>query len=1009
LISIEAIIFLFNYWHEVDDQIEQLNTMHQTAIIKVLNRYEHMINAIYEERYHLPDIAALLKKANTTDKTKQAKLRNQLYHQFIRSFKNLEPKGIRTLQFILPDGRSFLRFDHPDQYGSHILNKRPILQQVLKGFPQNNLLENDPSCLCYYFAFPINDEQEIVGIIEFMVPFDTIRYSLANNAGFNTHHQLILWRDLFGPTSDLKPQKQIRSFSVNQGSSAEPAIDKDPQQSILSKIETQLSANPQVWQQLKQGNDYSTEICLQSNHCYVVSLNAIPNSHQHNVGYILSYTAMKTTRFLRSSHLTLFLLGALLILITLYLFHRWLQTTQRLRTITDHMAEGMYVIDISGKILYVNPTACLVLDYKKYQLLGQFAHDKFHCQPDGIPLASQNYELLHHTMQGEQYNSDGEHFKCRNGNIIRVSVVSSPFWNAHRLSGSVVLFRDITQDYEIKKRQQRSEVALSTLAEGVMVTNARGDIEAVNRAFSEITGYEEHEVLGKKPNILKSGHHDETFYTTLWSQLISKGRWEGEIWNRRKNGQIYPEFLRITSVTDKEGKVTDYVATFSDVTEKRQHEQQLQKLAYTDPLTQLHNRAAFVEMFERVLAHAERHGTRCALLYLDLDRFKKINDTLGHMFGDKLLIEIAKRLNQAVRVDDEVARLGGDEFIVLLEDIHQDNAPARVARKIVSLLGQPIQLDPHILHVTTSVGIAIYPQDGQDTNTLLKNADAAMYMAKREGRNGFHYFTEAMAKKEHNRFKLEIDLHTALLNDEFFLRYQPKINLYTYEMVGLEALLYWQHPMRGILSAGEFLSVAQDAGVTRDISNWVINESCDQMLAWLDQGFEPGRLGINIDSQTFNSNDAYDQICRTVELTGVSPHRVELEISESGLLDKPFDDPLWEQLVELGFTLSIDDFGMGESSLYRLKHLPVNTLKIDKSFIRDIESDEDDRSIIRTVISMGQSLSLNILAEGVENNNQLEFLKNVGCHEAQGYLFCKPKSAEAITDMLSNERIHSVG
>ncbi|MET0050004.1 MAG: GGDEF domain-containing phosphodiesterase, partial [Candidatus Thiodiazotropha sp.] len=332
------------------------------------------------------------------------------------------------------------------------------------------------------------------------------------------------------------------------------------------------------------------------------------------------------------------------------------------------------------------------------------------------------------------------------------------------------------------------------------------------------------------------------------------------------------------------------------------------------------------------------------------------------------------------------------------------NAPARVARKIVSLLGQPICLEPHVLHVTTSVGIAVYPEDGQDANTLLKNADAAMYMAKREGRNGFHYFTEAMAKREHNRFKLEIDLHSALLNEEFLLRYQPKVDLHNDRIIGVEALLYWQHPQQGLLSAGEFLSVAHDAGVMRDITNWVINASCDQMLSWLDQGLDPGRLAINIDALTFNSSDAYDQICRTVELTGVSPHHVELEVSENGLLDKPFDDPLWRQLTDLGFTLSIDDFGTGESSLYRLKHLPVTTLKIDQSFVRDIETDEDDRSIIRTVIRMGQSLGLRILAEGVENERQHQFVRDLGCDEAQGYFYSKPREAEKITVLLEQAR-----
>jgi diguanylate cyclase (GGDEF)-like protein/PAS domain S-box-containing protein len=663
----------------------------------------------------------------------------------------------------------------------------------------------------------------------------------------------------------------------------------------------------------------------------------------------------------------------------------------------------MYVANTKNKIVYVNPTTCSILKYSKKQLLGQDVHDLLHCDDQGKPLQSQTCTIQCHALRGEKYSSDDEHFRCRDGRVIRINMTSSPIWSNGILTGSVVLFRDITQEHEISVRQRRSEVALSSLAEGVMVTDTSGHIEAVNRAFSVITGYEEREVLGKKPSLLKSGQHNEAFYQEMWNRLILDGQWEGEVWNRRKSGQIYPERLRISSVLSEAGNVTAYVATFSDVTEQRQHEVQLQNLAYTDPLTKLHNRTAFMEMFGHALAHAKRRHKRCALLYLDLDRFKKINDTLGHDIGDKVLIESAQRLNQAVRNEDEVARLGGDEFIILLEDIRQDDAPARVARKIVSLLCQPIDLAPHTLHVTASVGISIYPDDGNDTTTLLKNADTAMYMAKREGRNGYHYFTQAMAEKEESRYKLEIDLHAALMNDEFCLRYQPKVNLYTGKTIGFEALLFWHHPDRGLLSAGDFLSVAHDAGVMRDITNWVINEACNQMLVWLDQGLDPGRMAINIDTHTFNSDDAYDQICRTIELTGVSPKRIELEIAESGLLEKPFDDPFWGQLVELGFTLSIDDFGTGVSSLYRLKHLPVTTLKIDQSFTWGIEHDEEHRTIIQTVIAMGKNLGLNILAEGVENHRQLHFLCEIGCDEGQGHLFSKPQPAVAVTELLTSD------
>ncbi|MEW8281001.1 MAG: EAL domain-containing protein [Candidatus Thiodiazotropha taylori] len=1004
LIGLQAGLLLFDYWREIDHQLERAEATRQTVITTVLKSYRRIIEVFHKERFNQPPTASLLAKAANSDEQQQVELRKRLYQRFITSYKHLQQEGIHGLQFILPDGRIFLRFDEPGQFGDVILEHRPMLKGALSGFPQGGVLEYDPASPSHRFAFPILHQDQVVGIIDFGVAFEAIRKTLRQLSTMQeTHFLLVLKRELYETVTNPQLNPAYRTTRINPGLLLEVTRQSHDQLSSLNKIEAQLETKAPLHLALDQNQAFTEEICIKADECFIVSLQALWDNRQMASGYILSYSAVTELRNLRSKHLTLFLIGIILTSLALYAFNHWLQTTRRLQTISDHMAEGMYVTDTKGYINYVNPKACNILSYKKHQLLGQNAHQLFHCNEQGKSLADQPCMILQHNLSGDHCHSEELHFKCRDGRTIRTSIVCSPIWSNGSLAGSVVLFRDITREHETKRRQYRSDVALSSLAEGVMVTDADAKIEAVNKAFSQITGYQEEEVLGKRPNFLKSGQHDDLFYEEMWDRLILDGHWEGEIWNRRKNGQIYPELLRITSVVGEAGNVSSYVATFSDVTEKRRHEMELHNLAYTDPLTQLHNRAAFLEMFDHALAHTERRNTRCALLYLDLDRFKKINDTLGHDMGDKVLQISAERLNQAVRNNDEVARLGGDEFIVLLEDIHHDDAPARVARKIISLLSQPINLEPHTLHITTSIGIAIYPDDGDDTTTLLKNADAAMYMAKREGRNGYHYFTKAMAKKEENRFKLEIDLHTALMNDEFLLRYQPKVDLYSGETTGFEALLYWQHPQRGLLSAGEFLSVAHDAGVMREITHWVINEACSQMQSWLDQGLNPGRMAINIDTHTFNSSDAYDQICRTVEMSGVSPHSIELEIAESGLLEKPFDDPFWDQLVKLGFTLSIDDFGTGVSSLYRLKRLPVTTLKIDQSFIQNIEHDEQDRSIICTVIAMGKSLGLKILAEGVENHRQLHFLSEIGCDEGQGHLFSKPQPPLMITDLLSSD------
>ncbi|MEJ2609002.1 MAG: EAL domain-containing protein [Candidatus Thiodiazotropha sp.] len=1005
LVSIEAVILLYNYWREIDNHLQLLDTTQQTAFASSLDSYQRLIEVFYEERFNLLPTATLLEQAASAEKNQQATLRNQLYQRFLSSYENLQRKGIQTLQFVLKNGESFLRFNHPDRYGDQIADKRPMLNSALHGRSQGGILENSWGYPCFHFTFPIMGEQDVAGAVDFGVSFVAIRDALLRSITTgDIQYHFILKQDLLESITFPPSKALFRPSQIGPDYLLEKTESGSSQSTNLHKIESFLHSDPAAREALANGDKLSTKLCISFDGCYAINLQALRDSRQRIAGYILSYSPMRVLQHLRGSYQTIFFLGCLLTLITLYLFHRWLQITQRLRTISDHMAEGMYVEDIHGKILYANPTASKILKYSNKQLLGKKSQQLIQCNKEGSAVDSNQCLLQKSTLRGETYKSDDEHFRCQDGTLIRVSIVSSPYWINGNIYGAVVLFRNITKEYEIKKRQHRSDVAINTLAEGVIVTDQHGNIEAINQAVTEITGYMEHEVLGKNPRLMNSGRHNKAFYAAMWGQLTIEGHWEGEIWNRRKNGQIYPAHLRIISVLDEHGNISEYVGIFNDITEKRRHEQELHKLAYTDPLTKLHNRTSFLEMFGHALAHAERRRSRCALLYLDLDRFKKINDTLGHIIGDKVLIETAQRLNRAVRNNDEIARLGGDEFIVLLEDIHQDDAPARVARKIISLLRQPIFHDPHTLHITASVGIAIYPEDGKDSTTLLKNADSAMYMAKREGRNSFHYFTQAMAAKEDNRFKLEIDLHTALMNDEFLLRYQPIVNLTTGETTGLEALLHWQHPQRGLLCAGEFLDLAHDAGVMRDITNWVITESCGQMLDWLDDKLEPGRITINIDSHTFNSSDAYDQICRTVEMTGVSPHRVELEISERGLLEKPLDDPLWEQFVNLGFTLSIDDFGTGESSLYRLKHLPVSALKIDNSFVQDIESDENNRSIVRTIIAMGKSLGLKILAEGVENQQQLSFLCEMNCNEAQGFLFSKAQPAETITQLLSSNR-----
>ncbi len=1003
LVILLALVLQANYGREVQARQGFIQRSQERALDSRLRSYQGLLEVLHENLFNRPQVTAVMVQALVADVDEQARLRAKLYRDYYPTFEVLKRDDFRELQLVLADGRSFLRFNRPDLYDDVITRQRPLLEKVLQGAVHGAVLENGRVYPGFRFAFPLRDDGHVVGAVDFCLSFEAIRRALTDSeerADIYTQFMVrkTLYESVSHPSSRLlfREAEISRDFVVERGgeglSKPTPAI---------QWLQLELHQDSKVQQSLREGRPLADVRCRGLGDCHVALLRPVMDSRDRPAAYIFSSIPVPEVDHLRRSHLGAFSVGALLILLAVVSGRRWLDSTRRLQTISDHMAEGMYVMDEVGKIIYVNPMACKILRYDEDELVGAEAHTLFHAHEKLHPPVTGLCPSRLQALSGEIYRSEDEYYLCRDGEIIRVSEVSSPFWSDGTLSGSVVLFRDITDEYKDKARLQRSDVAFSSLAEAVMVTSPGGEIQAINRAFTQITGYTEREVIGKTPRILKSGRHDPAFYQQLWDCISQGEGWEGEVWNRRKNGEIYPEHLRIAAVQQPNGLITGYVATFSDITEKFRQQQELRKLAYHDPLTGLHNRAAFLEMFDHALGHAERHGRPLALLYLDLDRFKKINDTLGHVIGDRVLEECAKRLSEAVRSDDEVARLGGDEFIIMLEDFVQADTPARVARKVLSLLSQPIRIEHHELQMTASIGIAVYPDDGQNATSLLKNADAAMYIAKQVGRNGFHYFTQAMAKREENRFALEIDLHTALRDEAFLLHYQPKVDLRMGRITGLEALLRWRHPKHGLLTPSQFLAVAHEGGMMRDITHWVINESCRQMQEWLDEGLEPGRLAINIDSHTFNSNDAYDQIGRTVEVSGISPHKVELEIPESGLLEKSFDDEFWKLLVEMGFELSIDDFGIGESSLLRLKQLPVTSLKIDKSFIRDIDTDDDDRAIIRTMVAMGQSLGVRVLAEGVEQTSQLAFLCQIGCDEAQGHLFSAPLPAQQIASLLA--------
>jgi len=535
--------------------------------------------------------------------------------------------------------------------------------------------------------------------------------------------------------------------------------------------------------------------------------------------------------------------------------------------------------------------------------------------------------------------------------------------------------------------------------EGITITDKNNNIISVNPGFTAITGYEEHEVLGKNPKILASGRQDKEFYRVLWESLLKNNIWQGEIWNRHKNGTVYPEWLTLSVVRDETGDIVNYIAIFTDITQYKAAEKQIEHLAHYDSLTDLPNRLLLKSRVDYQLIVADRHKKTFALLFVDLDHFKNINDSLGHSIGDQVLIEVGRRLLACVREEDTVARLGGDEFIILLADSNENGA-AIAAGKIIALLTEPILYQNHQLYITPSIGISLYPDNGDSYETLSKNADTALYQAKKHGRNQYQFFTPAMQQQTQRRMEIESDLRHAIARNELMVYFQPQVNAQTGQIIGAEALLRWQHPVWGMVSPAEFIPVAEECGLIIAIGDWVLEQSIAQARQWHDTGF-PLTIAVNLSLAQFRSNTLFEKVKQTLEYFHLFPQYLELELTESiAMQNAELAIETTRRLTHLGIKLSIDDFGTGYSSLNYLQRFSLHKLKIDQSFTRSMVGNKDSENIVDAVISLAKSLNLKTIAEGVETRQQLDMFKLKLCDEIQGYYFSKPVPADEFMTLM---------
>ncbi|MFU8789319.1 MAG: EAL domain-containing protein [Methylobacter sp.] len=595
---------------------------------------------------------------------------------------------------------------------------------------------------------------------------------------------------------------------------------------------------------------------------------------------------------------------------------------------------------------------------------------------------------------------------------LELSLVS---WEAPEGRFVTGIVRDMSLHKQAEIDRRIAAIAFEA-REAMMITDANQIIIKVNQAFIDTTGYSAEEAIGQTPELLKSDYQDQQFYQTLWKNLINGGYWQSEIWSRRKSGDVYPERISITAVTNAAGEIVNYVATFNDISQEKKAEETIHDLFFYDSLTKLPNRRLLLERLKHSIEVERREGKQLALMMLDIDRFKTINDSLGYLAGDDLLQQIASRIASRLRKVDLIARMrkvdllarfGGDEFIMLLEDITLAEDAARVAEQIIAMLSKPFYLSQgDEICITASIGISLYPQHGDIPETLISYADAALNKAKAEGRGCFAYYSEDLTLAARNRIALEARLRKAIEQHELRVFYQPQVDIVSGRITGAEALVRWQDPLEGLIAPFHFIPLAEETGLILDIGAWVLQETCRQGKQWLDAGVPPLMLAVNVSAHQFRRSDVGKLVTSVLDETGFPAEQLELEMTESGLMEN--QDKVRELVNDLraiGVRFAIDDFGTGYSSLAYLKHFPLDLLKIDKSFIDDIPHQQDDMEIASTIIAMGHMLGFKVLAEGVETAEQLAFLKDKGCNAYQGYFKSKPVPADEFIKLLRAQTI----
>jgi diguanylate cyclase (GGDEF)-like protein/PAS domain S-box-containing protein len=685
------------------------------------------------------------------------------------------------------------------------------------------------------------------------------------------------------------------------------------------------------------------------------------------------------------------------------------QSEDRFRAVFQNAGIGVVLSEPDGRFVEANPAFCAMLGYSEAELRGMRFHDITHAED-----VARNQALRDEMLAGgrESYTLT-KRYLAKDGRVVwgslTVTAIRETEADDSEVRFTVTVVEDVTERKRLEDHMRLAATVFENSGDGLFVTDAHTHIVHVNPAFCEITGFTPEDVLGKTPTVLASGRHDPDFYARMWDSLIKTGKWQGEIWDRRKSGEMFAGWQNIAAVRNSMGEVTNYVSVFSDITSRKQLEERLSYQANHDPLTRLPNRTLFHERLQRAVARAHRNQSLVALLFIDLDRFKQVNDTMGHLAGDLLLQQVSERLTGAIRQGDTVARLSGDEFTVILEDVQDPRDAAVVSHKILRMLAESFDLAGQEARISSSIGVALFPADAGDPQGLIKLADAAMYRAKHLGRNGCQFHSEAVNAQAFERLALENALRQALERGEFLVHYQPIFDFHTGQVVAAEALLRWRHPEVGMVVPGQFLPLAEETGLIVEIGQWVLHTACAQAKVWRDGGHPDLVVHVNLSGRQLRQANLVESVAEALESTGLSPKGLVLEIPESSVVDKGQEtSTLFMRFAALGLGLAIDDFGAGYSSFAFLRRLPAKVLKMAQSFVRNVANSSDDSEIATAIVAVARGLHMSVVAPGVETTEQLRFLSSFGCDRVQGFLLARPMTADELTALLARGDVPAV-